>query len=134
MLFLKWSEALVDGLDLDGERIAMTDTTSGRRADRFPISLKVYCSFERVEGIARLVNISYTGALIDNTAMRPEIGTPIKLYVYLEPPRDLEMGAASELTGAVARHSSDGFAVKFKDNHTPHVRRMVDEAAAVITP
>ncbi len=110
----------------------MAETTNRRRADRFPISLKVYCSFERVEGIARLVNISYTGALIDNTAMRPEIGTPIKLYVYLEPPREFEMGDASELSGVVARHSSDGFAVKFEDSHDPDLRRMVDNAAAIV--
>ncbi len=110
----------------------MTATTNETRDDRILIRLDVFCSFERVEGTASLANISYTGALVEDTTVRPEIGTPIKLYVYLEPPRDLEMGAASELTGAVARHSSDGFAVKFKDNYDPHVRRMVDEAAAVI--
>ncbi len=112
----------------------MTETTYKHRADRFPISSKVYCSFERVGGTATLANISYTGVLVESTAMRPEIGTPIKLYVYLKPPRVYEMGAPTELTAAVARHSSDGFAVKFKDNHNPHVRRMVDEAAAVIAP
>jgi hypothetical protein len=64
--------------------------------------------------------------------LRPEIGTPIKLYVYLKPPRALEAEAPSELIGVVARHSSDGFAVKFEDNHDPDVRQMVDNAAAIV--
>ncbi len=119
--------------DLDGARIAMTEMTYKRRADRFPISLKVYCSFERVEGAATFANISYSGALIEDTVMRPEIGTLIKLYVYLKPPRAYEMGAPTELTAAVARHSSDGFAVKFEDNLDPDVRQMVDDAAALMT-
>ncbi len=111
----------------------MTETTYKRRADRFPISLKVYCSFERVEGIAVLVNISYTGALLEHTTMRPEIGTPINLYVFLKPPRGTEPEAPSEPPGVVVRHSSDGFAVKFEDNLDPDVREMVDNAAALVT-
>jgi hypothetical protein len=109
----------------------MTDTTD-KRADRFPIPLKVYCSFERVEGIASLSNISYTGALLENTAMRPEIGTRIQLYVYLKSPRANITAKPSELTGVVARHSSDGFAVEFKNSHDPDLRRMVDDAAAIV--
>ncbi len=132
MLFLKWSAALVDGLNLGGERITMTDTTSERRADRFSIPLKVYCSFERVEGIAVLVNISYTGALLENTPMRPEIGTRIQLYMYIKPPRPFEAAAPSKLTGVVARYSSDGFAIKFEDSQDPDMRRMVDDAAAFV--
>ena len=111
----------------------MTDTTSERRADRFPAPLKVYCSFERVEGTATLVNISYSGALLEHTTMRPGIGTPINLYVFLKPPRNSQAVAPSELTGVVSRHSSDGFAVKFEDNLDPDVRQMVDNATALVT-
>ncbi len=111
----------------------MTDTTSDRRSDRFPIPLKVYCCFERVEGIASLVNISYTGVLLENTTMRPEIGTRITLYVHLKPPCGFEAEAPSELIGVVSRHSSDGFAVKFEDSHDPDLRQMVDNAAAIVT-
>jgi hypothetical protein len=109
----------------------MTAMTSKRRDDRFPISLKVYYSFARVEGFASLANISYTGALVENTAMRPEIGTRIKLNVYLRPPRAFGSATPSELIGVVARHSSNGFAVKFENSHDPDVHRMVDDAAAV---
>ena len=110
----------------------MTDTTKDPRADRFPTPLQVFCSFERVEGIATLINISYTGALLENTGLRPEVGTPIKLYVYLKPPRAFEAVAPSELIGAVSRHSPDGFAVEFEDSDDPELRQMVDDAAAIV--
>ena len=110
----------------------MAETTKDPRADRFPTPLQVFCSFERVEGIATLVNISYTGALLENTGMRPEVGTPIKLYVYLKPPRAFEAVAPSELIGAVSRHGPDGFAVEFEDSHDPELRQMVDDAAAIV--
>jgi len=111
----------------------MTTPTTKRRGDRFPAPLKVYCSFERVEGSATLVDISYSGALLEHTTMRPGIGTPINLYVFLKPPRGTGAVAPSELPGMVVRHSSDGFAVKFEDNLDPDVRQMVDDAAALVT-
>ena len=110
----------------------MTTTTTKRRGDRIPAPLKVYCSFEQVEGSATLVNISYSGALLEHTTMRPGIGTPINLYLFLKPPRGSGAVAPSELPGMVVRHSSDGFAVKFEDNLDPDVRQMVDDAAAVV--
>ena len=109
----------------------MADKTNEPRADRFPTPLQVFCSFERVEGIATLVNISYTGTLLENTGMRPEVGTPIKLYVYLKP-RAFEAVAPSELIGVVSRHGPDGFAVEFEDSHDPDLRQMVDDAAAIV--
>ncbi len=74
-----WSAVRADGLDLNGERITMPVTTSEPRDDRILIRLKVYCSFERVEGTASLANISYTDALVEGTSVRPAIGTRIKL-------------------------------------------------------
>jgi hypothetical protein len=118
---------------LEGVEIAMTRATNDCRAERYPALLKVYCSFERVEGIATLVNISYTGALLENTEMRPEIGAHVKLFMHLKPHRAVEPVAPSELTGAVARHSSDGFAIEFKNSHDPDVHRMVNNAAALVT-
>ena len=111
----------------------MADTTKESRADRFPTPLQVFCSFERVEGIATLVNISYTGALLEHTEMRPEIGVPVQIYVHLKQNRTIEPVAPSELTGAVARHSSDGFAIEFINSRDPDVHRMVDKAATLVT-
>jgi hypothetical protein len=107
----------------------MTAATD-KRADRFSMPLKVYCSFERVEGIASLTNISYTGALLEDTPMRPEIGTRVQLYVHLKPPCAIEATSPSELICIVIRHSSNGFAVKFEDSHDPDMRQMIDDAAA----
>ncbi len=109
----------------------MTATTKKERGDRFPIPLEVYCSFERVEGTATLANISYTGALVEDTAMRPEIGKRIILYVYLNPPGGVEAETPFELAGLVVRHNSTGFAIKFEDKFDPDVRRMVDDVVAV---
>ena len=110
----------------------MTDTTSERREVRFPVPLRIHFSFERTEGTASLVNISYTGALLEDTEMRPPVGTSINLYVYLTLPRAFESAPPSELPGAVSRHSPDGFAVKFENSHNPDLRRMVDDAAALV--
>jgi len=110
----------------------MTATTS-KRADRFPAPVKVHCSFERVEGTATLVNISYSGALLEDTAMRPAIGTPINLFVFLKPPRAYKAETPSELPGMLVRPCSTGFAVKLEDNLDPDVRQMVDDAAALVT-
>ncbi len=110
----------------------MTATTNETRDARILIRLEVYCSFERVEGTASLANISYSGALIEDTVMQPEIGTHINLCAYRKPPSASKVATRFELTGVVARHSSNGFAVEFEDNHDPDVRRMVDAAAALI--
>ena len=110
----------------------MTATTNETRDDRILIRLEVYCSFERVEGTASLANISYTGALVEDTTVRPEIGARVKLYVHLKPPCAFEAETPFELTGVVVRHSSNGFAVEFEDNHDPDVRRMVDDAVAIV--
>ena len=109
----------------------MTATPSDPRNDRILVRFEVYYSFERVEGTAALSNISYTGAMIEDTAMRPEIGTRIILYVYLDPPDSVEAAAPFELAGEVVRHSSTGFAIKYEDKFDPDVRRMIDDVVAV---
>ena len=111
----------------------MTDTTSDRPADRYPIPLKVYCSFERMEGAVTLVDISYTGALLGDAETQPEVGTRIDIYVCLESPGALQSARPAELIGVVVRHSSNGFAVKFENSHDPDLRRIVDDAAAILT-
>ena len=110
----------------------MTNSTSNPRANRFPMPLQVYCSFELIEGFASLADISYTGALLGNTGMRPKIGTRVTLCMHLKPPRASEAVAPSELIGVASRHSADGFAVAFESSNDPDVRQMVDDAAAVV--
>ncbi len=110
----------------------MTETTNRRRDDRIPTPLEVHYSSGRVEGVGVLADISYSGALIEDTVMRPEIGTHIVLYVCLKPPGTFEAATPFGLTGYVVRHSSTGFAVEYEDNLDPDVRRMVDDAAAIV--
>ena len=111
----------------------MIATTNERRSDRILIHLEVFCSFERVEGTASLANISYTGALVEGATVTPVIGARIKLYVHLKPPGDFKAKDPFQMTGVVARHTSGGFAVEFEDKLDPDVRRMVDDAAAIVT-
>ena len=111
----------------------MTETTNRRRDNRVPISLKAYYSFGRVDGVGVLANVSYSGALIEDISTRPpETGTPIVLCVYLISPHDFEEVTPFKLAGHVVRHNSTGFAVTYEDNHDPDVRRMLDDAAAIV--
>jgi len=110
----------------------MTATANRRRNNRIPLPLEVHYSFGRAEGAGVLANISYSGALIEDTAMRPEIGTSIIFFVYLKPPSAFEAETPFELSGHVVRHSSTGFAIEYEDIVDPDVRRMVDDAAAVV--
>ena len=119
--------------DLDGARIAMTETTNRRPDNRIPIRLEAFYSAGRVEGDGVLANISYSGALIEDTTIQPEIGTFVVLHVYLRPPSAFTALTPFELAGHVVRHRSNGFAIEYKDNLDRDVRRMVDDVAAVVT-
>ncbi len=110
----------------------MTETTKRRPDNRIPIHLAAFYSSGRIEADGLLANISYSGALIEDTTVRPAIGTFVVLYVYLKPPGAFEAATPFELVGHVVRHSSAGFAIEYKDNLDPDVRRMVEDAAAVV--
>ena len=110
----------------------MTATTHQGRDDRIHIRLEAHCSVGRFEVVGVLTNISYSGALIEDTSMQPEIGTPIVLYLFLKPPGAFEAATPLKLTGHVARHNSTGFAIEYEHNFNSKVRRMVDDAAAII--
>ena len=111
----------------------MTATTDKRRGDRISIRLQVYLSEDLYEVVGTLANISYSGALIEDTSMQPEIHTRCILYVYLKPPDAFRVASPFELGGRVVRHSSTGFAIEFTDRFDPDVRRLVDDAAAFLT-
>ncbi len=110
----------------------MTATTNRRRDTRILTRLEGFYSAGQVKGVGVLANISYSGALIEDTVMRPEIGTFVVLHVYLQPPSAFGAGTPFELVGHVVRHSSAGFAIEYKDNLDRDVRRMVDDAAAMV--
>jgi len=109
----------------------MTAMTTRARADRVPIRLETYYSYERVEGAGVVANLSYSGALIEQTPKQPKVGTSIILYIRLYPPAAFEAQSPFELVGRVARHSPSGFAVQYGEGLDLGVRQMVDNAAAV---
>ena len=111
----------------------MAATANKHRDNRISIRLEAFYSFGRIEDEGMLADISYSGALIEGTTMQPEIGTRIVLYVYLKPPSAFEAVTPFELSGNVVRHSSTGFAIAYEGNLDPDVRRVVDDAAAVVT-
>ncbi len=110
----------------------MTETTNGREENRAPTPLKAYYSFDRVEGVGVLADISYSGAVIEGKSKRPEIGTPIVLCVYMVSPRGFEKVSSFELSGHVVQHNATSFEVEYEDNHDPDVRQMLDDAAAIV--
>ena len=110
----------------------MTETTSRRHTNRIPTTLKTYYSFDGVEGVGVLADVSYSGALIADISTRPEIGTSIVLCVCLKSPLADGKVTAFELSGVVVRHSSTGFAVTYADDHEPDVRRLLDVAGAIM--
>ena len=111
----------------------MTETMEWRRDNRVAIRLVAHYDIGRMAGTGMLANISYSGALIEDANMEPEVGTPVVLYVYLKPPSAFGAATPFELAGDVVRQTPNGFAIEFKDRLDPDVRRMVDDAAAVVT-
>jgi hypothetical protein len=110
----------------------MIETTNRHRDYRISIRLEACFSEDLYEVIGTLANISYSGALIEDTSMQPEIGTPCVLYLVLTPPDAFQAVPPFKLTGHVTRHSSTGFAIEYEPNFNPDVRRMVDDAAAIL--
>ncbi len=111
----------------------MTDTTDKRRCDRISIRLEVYFSEDLHEVVGTLTDISYSGALIEDTSMQPAIGTPCALYLHLEPSGDFNAVSSIKLTGRVVRHISTGFAIEYNHHFDLDIRQLVDDAAAILT-
>ena len=76
-------------------------------------------------GVGVLTDISYSGAMLEKSETRPEVGCGVRLFVFLQPIDPLE------LVGQVVRHTPEGFAVEFKDLD-PDIRRFVDDLAAIV--
>ena len=110
----------------------MAETANRRYTNRIPATLKTYYSFDGVEGVGVLADVSYSGALIADISTRPEIGTTVVLCVCLKSPLADGKVTAFELSGVVVRHSSTGFAVTYADDHKPDVHRLLDTARAIM--
>jgi len=100
-----------------------------RGAVRFPIALNAHYSSGPEEGFGVLANISYSGALIEDTSVQPAVGTRVRVYVFVEPVDPIAPASPYELVGRVVRHSYSGFAIEYEDPD-PEVRELVDDAAS----
>jgi len=96
-----------------------------RRSPRFRARFDALLSTGRQEGAGTLAEISYSGARLDEASIRPEPGSRITLYVFVQPV------APFELQGVVVRHTETGFAVDY-DLFDAEIRRLVDDVSALI--
>ena len=97
-----------------------------RRDQRVQIKFDALFSDGGREGTGKLVDFSYSGARVADASLLPDVGTTVRLYVFVQPV------APFELVGEVVRSfGGEGFAVEFKDV-TPDLRALVDDAAAIV--
>ncbi len=97
-----------------------------RREGRFTTRFDSLISSDRTEGTGVLADISYTGAVVEESTLKPELGHTIRLYVFVQPV------APIEVVGTVVRHTESGFAIGYEDL-SDEVRRLVDDVAAMVT-
>lgn len=105
---------------------ATEDGSSNRRRDgRVRTRFESLYSEGRSEGTGVLSDISYSGALIEGSTSRPEIGKALRIYVFVQPV------APFELVGTVVRQTEHGFAIEYP-TPSEEIRRFVDDAAAIV--
>lgn len=96
-----------------------------RSHPRFRAAFDALCSSGREEGVGVLADISYSGARLENATLRPEPGTKVRLYVFVQPVSPFE------LCGEVVRSDASSFAIRYH-LESPEVRQLVDDVAALV--
>jgi len=97
-----------------------------RKDPRFRTRFDALISTGPAEGAGLLVDLSYSGAHIENASVQPEVGTVVRLYVFVQPV------APFEVQGRVTRKTDSGFAVVYALDD-PDMRRLVDDVSAIVT-
>ncbi len=96
-----------------------------RRSPRCITRFDSLVSAEREEGAGVLTEISYSGARLEETSMRPPIDSKVTLYIFVQPI------APFELTGTVLRHIDNGFVMTY-ELFDPAVQQLVDDVTALV--
>jgi len=97
-----------------------------RRKDiRFRARFDALISSGPAEGAGVLVDLSYSGARMEEASLRPDLWTIVRLYVFVQPV------APFELVGRVTRYTESGFVIVY-DVSDPEVRRLVDDVSAMV--
>ena len=97
-----------------------------RKSPRFKARFDALYSSGAREGAGVLAEISYAGVRLEETSIRPELGTRVVLYIFVRPVQPFE------LVGHVARHTERGFALSI-DPPSAEIRYLVDDVAALVT-
>ena len=97
-----------------------------RKHPRFKARFDALCSTGPAEGAGVISDISYSGANLVDTSVQPELGTRVRLYVFVQPI------CPFELEGEVVRHSETGFAIAYTLD-SPEIRQFVDDVAAMVS-
>jgi hypothetical protein len=103
----------------------MDHTMDGRRALRIQTRFEALYSAGREEGSGTMVNVSYSGALIEDVSLSPKLHGAVRLHVFLDP------APPEEILAEVVRVTAGGFAVIFK-NTDARFRSLVNDAAALV--
>jgi hypothetical protein len=113
--------------DIPAMTPAPSDAAMNKRKEpRFRTRFDALYSDCKTEGAGVLADISYSGARIENASVRPEVGTCVRFYIFVQPVLPFE------LIGHVVRVTADGFAIQY-DVSDSEVRRLVDDVAAIVT-
>jgi hypothetical protein len=96
-----------------------------RNHPRFRTRFDALCSSGEREGSGTLVDISRSGARLDSDNLLPELGTKVRLYVFILPVSPFE------LSGEVVRAEGTSFAIRYS-NLDPEIGRLVDDVAALV--
>ena len=96
-----------------------------RRDPRFASDLVTLFAAEEREGSGILSEISYCGARLEKTSLRPQVGSLVTLHVMVPPV------APFSLQSHVARQTETGFAIH-TDVFDGAVRRLVDDVSAIV--
>jgi hypothetical protein len=97
-----------------------------RKSPRYKARFDALYSSGAQEGAGVLAEISTTGVRLEDTSIRPAIGTRIVLYIFLRPVQPFE------LAGDVVRHTENGFALALEEPSL-EVRHLIDDVAALVT-
>jgi len=96
-----------------------------RKDARFRTRFDALYSSGPTEGAGVLVDISYSGARVQEVSFWPAVGTQVRLYLFVQPIQPFE------LVGTVVRKTPDGFAISYEVSD-PEIRRLVDDVAAIV--
>lgn len=92
---------------------------------RFDTRFDALCSTGEREGAGTLLDISRSGARLETSNDVPELGTKVRLYIFVQPV------CPFELSGEVVRCEGSTFAIRY-DDLDPEVGRLVDDVAALV--